>query len=166
MSSLWECSQISWRLSAWESCTDITCRYLFGAVDNWLDLERDTTNLFFKYLGTREPSSGFICAKPCPHLASFFDLLPPKWSFWPLQGHLAYWMPEQRKWSSSSRVRNGICQNCIYLSVIIFPNVVPKPHLSGELVRWSRAFLQPGVSSGFASYKTSFSHPLADNWQK
>lgn len=78
----------------------------------------------------------------------------------------AYWMEEQRKWSSSFRDRNGICQNCIYVSGIIFPSAVPKPHLSGELVGWSRAFLRPGVSSGFASYKTRFSHPLADNWQK
>lgn len=31
---------------------------------------------------------------------------------------------------------------------------MPKPHLSGELVRWSRTFLWPGVSSGSASHKT------------
>lgn len=140
-----------------------------------MGLVGDNTNFFFfKLTVNKWAFCGFICARACCTLLAslFFYHVSTKVVLLPylfretllLLGD--YWMEEERKWSGLSGGSNGVCQNCIFLSGIIFPDAVPKPHLSSELVRWSRAFLWPGVSSGFASHKTSFSHSLSDNWQK
>lgn len=134
-----------------------------------MGLVGDTSNFFFKLTVNKGAFWGFTCAKACTHLARliFYHVstkaVLPSYLFRETLVLLGdYWIEEE---SGLSRASNGVCQNCTYLSGIIFPDVVPKPHLSGELVRWSRTFLWPGVSSGSASHKTSFSHPLSDNWQ-